>query len=192
MSGTLAKSLASWLDTTLNPPGGAGREHCFELRPRFRIPGAGKVDLLTLRHGLGNPDRFRVDLWTILPRAVREDDIDPMLRRIHAFQAWYRDLVEHAETQGFSPGHRLGVCGNLLGTSLTRSPLTELLSHVGSSVFFWNWKRTRGVFDVAPAYGREPSLGAARAQLKGLLDHLTWEDSVDREERSERAKATPL
>ncbi len=187
--GTLAKSLAAWIEGTLNAARGTGPEHCFELRPRIRIPGAGTVDLLTLRHETGSPDRFRVDLWTIVPRGLSEADADPMLRRLHAFQAWYSDLVENAETQGFRPDHRLYVCGNLVGNSLRPSPLVELLSQSGSSLFFWKWTRKDGVFDVAPAYGRTPALGAARTQLKVLLDHLPWHDAAEREERLERAKA---
>jgi hypothetical protein len=90
MSGNpLAQSLATWIETTLNAPGDPGAEHCFEARPRFRIPGAGSVDLLTCRHDKGHPDRFRVDLWTILRRPLGESDADPMLRRLHAFQAWF-------------------------------------------------------------------------------------------------------
>ena len=186
---TLAKSLAAWIEGTLNAARGAGPEHCFKLRPRVRIPGAGTVDLLTLRHETGSPDRFRVDLWTILPRALSEADADPMLRRLHAFQAWYSDLVENAETQGFRPDHRLYVCGNLVGSSLRPGALVELLSQSGSSLFFWKWTRKDGVFGVTPAYGRTPALGAARIQLKGLLDHLPWHDAAEREERLERAKA---
>jgi hypothetical protein len=193
MSGNpLAQSLATWIETTLNGPGEPGAEHCFEARPRFRIPGAGSVDLLTCRHDKGHPDRFRVDLWTILRRPLAESDADPMLRRLHAFQAWYVDLVEAAETQGFSPDHRVSLRGNLVGTGLRKSPLIELLSHSGSSLLFWEWKRARGVFDVRPAYGRTPSLAAARTKLKDLLDHLPWHDDAERQERVERAKAGRL
>ena len=42
----LVKSLSGWAGKAL----AIGGEHCFELRPRFRIPGAGIVDLLSLRH----------------------------------------------------------------------------------------------------------------------------------------------
>lgn len=189
MSGTrLAAALKSWIETTLHAPGASDRDHCVDLRARFRIPGAGRVDLLSLRHARGKPDRFRVDLWTILPRAIDEDDLDPVLRRLHAFRAWYGDLVEHAETQGFSPKHHVSVCGNLVGTELRAGPLTDLLSHSGSSVFFWTWSRHRGVFTVAPAYGRAPALAGARSQLRGLLNHLPWEDTVEREVRVRAAR----
>jgi len=186
---TLSQSLETWIETTLNAPGEPGAEHCFEARPRFRIPGAGSVDLLTCRHDKGHPDRFRVDLWTILNRPIGESDTDPMLRRIHAFQAWYGDLVEAAETQGFSPDHRVSLRGNLVGTALGKSPLIEILSQSASSLLFWEWKRARGVFDVRPVWGRTPGLGAARTKLKGLLDHLPWHDDA---ERAERAKAGKL
>jgi hypothetical protein len=190
MSGNpLAKSLATWIKTTLNAPGAAAPDHCFELRPQFRIPGAGSVDLLTCRHDKGRPDRFRVDLWIIVGRPLGDADTDPMLRRIHAFQAWYCDLVEAAETQGFSPDHRVSLSGNLVGTALRNSPLMKLLSQSGSSLFFWEWRRVRGVFEVRPAYGRPPARGAARTKLKGLLDHLPWHDTAEREERLSRAKA---
>jgi hypothetical protein len=189
---TLTRSLATWIETTLNPPGGPGPEHCFEARPRFRIPGAGRVDLLTCRHDKGHPDRFRVDLWTILSRPLGDSDTDPMFRRLHAFQAWYGDLVESAETQGFSPDHRVTLRGNIVGTALRSSPLIELLSQSGSSLSFWEWKRPRGVFDVRPVYGRTLTLGAARTKLKGLLDHLRWHDDAARDERVERAKARTL
>jgi len=180
MSGTtLAKALADWIASTLNEPGNPGREHCFDLRPRFRIPGAGRVDLLTLRHDRGAPERFRIDLWTIQPRTIEQRDADAMLRRIHAFEAWYSELAEHAERQGFSPNHRLSVCGNLVGPAVRRSPLIDLLSHWGSAFFFWTWKRDGADFDVQPAYGPAPALRAFRGQLKGLLDHLPWKDTAE-------------
>lgn len=178
---TLATSLAAWVGSTLNPPGGPGQEHCFQVRPQFRIPGAGPVDLLTVRHDTGRPDRFRVDLWNIQPRAVEAPDVDAMLRRLHAFVAWTAELTEHAETQGFSPRHTISVCGNLVGKTVRRSPLVSLLSHWGSSIFFWTWNRRRGGLDVQPAYDRAPSLKTARLQLKGLLDHLPWKDTAERD-----------
>src|SRR5579872_5334441 len=114
----LAKSLAAWVGSTLNAPGSPGREHCFQMRPQFRIPGAGRVDLLTVLHETGGLDRFRVDLWRIVPRALLEKDVDGMMRRLHAFEAWYAELIEHAETQGFSPGHRISVRGHLVGRAV--------------------------------------------------------------------------
>lgn len=176
---SLDKSLAAWIEATLNDPGDSGREHCFELRRRFRVPGAGKVDVLTVRHESGATDLFRVDLWTIVPRRIEEKDVDALMRRLHAFQAWTAELIEHAETQGFSPRHRIRLRGNLVGRSVRRSPFVDLLSHWGSSVFFWTWTRAGAGLDVQPAYGRAPSPKSARLQLKGLLDHLPWSDSVD-------------
>jgi len=192
MSGnTLAKSLAGWVGSTLNAPGSPGREHCFQIRPQFRIPGAGRVDLLTVRHEIGGPDRFRVDLWCIVARGLLEKDVDAMMRRLHAFEAWYAELIEHAEMQGFSPVHRISVRGNLVGSAVRRSPLVDLLSHWGSSLFFWTWKRADAGIEVEPAYDRAPALRAARLQLRGLLDHLPWEDCADREEPAAKpTKAT--
>jgi hypothetical protein len=183
MSGnTLGKSLADWIGATLNEHGNPGREHCFDQRTRFRIPGAGRVDLLTIRHDRGTPDRFRIDLWNILPRTITQRDADAMMRRIHAFEAWYSELREHAGRQGFDPKHRLSVCGNLVGPAIRRSPLIRLLSHWGSAFFFWTWKRDGAGIDVQPAYGPSPALGALRGQLKGLLDHLPWTDAAEIEE----------
>lgn len=184
----LTRALADWVGSTLNEPGTSGREHCFGLHPRFHIPGAGRVDLLTLRHDRGTPDRFRVDLWTILPRAIGQRDADAMLRRIHAFEAWYSELTEHAARQGFDPAHRLSVCGNLIGPSIHRSRLTSLLSHWGSAFFFWSWKRRGAGIDVQPAYGPSPALAVYRPQLKALLDHLPWKDSADVEAPAEAGK----
>ena len=177
---TLTKALAGWVGSTLNAPDHPGNEHCFQVRPQFRIPGAGRVDLLTVRHVTGTPDRFRVDLWVILPRVVEERDVDAMTRRILAFQAWYAELTEHAETQGFTAGHLITISGNLVGRSVRRSPFVDLLSHWGSSLFFWTWKRAGDGIDVLPAYDKAPAVKAARLQLKGLLDHLPWQDCVDR------------
>lgn len=189
MSGiTLTKALADWIGSTLNEPGNPGREHCFEMQSGYRIPGAGRVDLLTLRHDRGSPDRFRIDLWTILPRAVGQRDADAMLRRIHAFEAWYSELTEHAERQGFSPNHRLSVCGNLVGPAIRRSPLISLLSHWGSAFFFWSWKRRDAGIEVQPAYGPSPALAVHRPQLKTLLDHLPWKDTAAEEEPVEAEK----
>ena len=75
-STTLTKSLERWVGSTLNAPDSPGREHCFQVRPLFRIPGAGRVDLLTVRHESGGFDRFRVDLWNIVPRPLGEKDVD--------------------------------------------------------------------------------------------------------------------
>jgi len=187
----LANALADWVGTTLNTPGSPGRDHCFELRSQFRIPGAGSVDLLTVRHEAGSVDRYRIDLWEILPGTVLEKHVDGMTRRLHAFQAWYAELIEHAETQGFSPGHRLSVRGNLVGKGVRQSPLITLLSHWGSSMFFWTWKKAGAGLEVLPAYDRAPALKAARTQLKGLLDHLSWEDCTERQEKAARpTKAT--
>ena len=189
MSGiALTKALAGWIESTLNDPGNPGREHCFSLEPRFRIPGAGRVDLLTLRHDRGTPDRFRIDLWNIHPDPIEQRHADAMMRRIHAFEAWYSELAEHAARQSFIPNHRLSVCGNLVGPSIRRSPLISLLSHWGSAFFFWSWKRRGAGIDVQPAYGPSPALGALRGQLKGLLDHLPWKDTADEPEPAETAK----
>ena len=179
---SLARKLSIWVGATLNDPQSPGHEHCFQTRSQFRIPGAGRVDLLTVRHETAKPDRFRVDLWIIQPRTVEAEEIDGMMRRIHAFEAWYAELMEHAETQGFSAHHRISVCGNLVGRSVRRSPFVDLLSHWGASLFFWTWKRAGSGIDVVPAYDRPPALKAARAQLKGLLDHLPWEDCAERDE----------
>ena len=179
---SLATSLAGWIESTLNEPSNPGREHCFTLRQRFRIPGSGRVDLLTIRHDRGVPDRFRIDLWNIRPRTIEQKDVNAMMRHIHAFEAWYSELTEHAERQGFSPKHRLSVCGNLVGPAVRRSPLTDLLSHWGSAFFFWTWRRRGSGVDLQPAYGPPPALASARSQLKALLDHLPWLDTADRDE----------
>jgi hypothetical protein len=178
MSGTgLSKALAAWVETTLRAPTSNGREHCFQIRPHFRIPGAGRVDLLTLRHDRGTPERIRIDFWNIVPRTVSERDVDAMMRRVHAFQAWYAELIEHAETQGFSAGHQICIRGNLAGKSVCRTPFVDLLSHWGSTIFFWTWSKSRAGLDLVPAYDRPPALKSARTQLKSLLDHLRWDDS---------------
>ncbi|HZE96389.1 MAG TPA: hypothetical protein VE981_05155 [Planctomycetota bacterium] len=190
MSGIrLSKGLAAWVESTLNSSGDSAAQHCFELRPRFRIPGSGRVDLLSVRHEKGTPDHFRVDLWTIVPGAVVEKDVDAMTRSAFAFQAWYAELMEHAETQGFTRGHLLSVRGNLVGASVRRSPLIDLLSHWGSGMFFWTWTRAGDGIEVIPAYDKAPALGAARAQLKALLPHLSWRDVS---ESGERMKAGSL
>jgi hypothetical protein len=188
MSGnTLVKCLAGWVGSTLCGPGNRGREHCFQIRSQVRIPGAGRVDLLTLRHETGGPDRFRVDLWNILPGHVGERDVDAMMRRTTAFQAWYAELIEHAETQGFSPGHRVSVHGNLVGRSVCRSRFVGLLSNWGSSIFFWTWRRAGSGVEIVPAYDRAPALKSARETLKGLLNHLPWKDTGEWEESGVQA-----
>jgi len=178
----LAQALAGWVGSTLNAPGSSGREHCFQIRPQIRIPGAGRVDLLSIRHETGSFDHFRVDLWTIHPRTVGEREVDAMMRCLQAFQAWYAELIEHAETQGFRPGHQVSVRGNLVGKSVCRSGFVDLLSHWGSSIFFWTWTRAATGLDLLPAYDRAPSLKSARTQLKSLLDHLPWEDCGEKED----------
>lgn len=183
----LVKALSRWIESTL----GSGAEHCFDLRPRFRIPGAGPVDLLTVRHTLpalpGQPHAFSVGLWTIREADVDERAADAMTRRVLAFEAWYSEFLEHAEIQGFSPSHRISVCGNLVGRAIRRSPLIDLLSNWGSALYFWTWRRKAAALDVSPYYGKGPALAAPRAHLKALLPHLPWQDTADRDLEASRA-----
>lgn len=171
----LASALARWARSSL----ALGGEHCLEQRSRFRIPGAGLVDLLTVRHL--RPSEFKVGLWSIDPGAVDDRAVDAMSRRLHAFEGWYSELREHAETQGFGPAHRITVCGNVVGRSVGRSPLIDLLSAWGCAVSFWTWKRSGAGIDVMPYLGRGRALASARTQLKALLPHLPWRDTADRD-----------
>src|SRR5262245_44498525 len=116
----LVPALHTWAARAL----AVGGEHCVDLRPRFRVPGAGAADLLTLRHVR---DQFVVGLWSIHDGPLQDGAIDAMTRRIHAFEAWYCELMEHAETQGFRSAHRISVCGNLVARSVPRSRLVDLL-----------------------------------------------------------------
>lgn len=181
----LVKSLSAWAGTALAP----GGEHCFQRRPSFRIPGAGPVDLLTVRHTVppaaGAPPSFAVGLWMIEDRAVEERDLDGMTRRFHAFKASYFEFLEHAETQGFSPLHRITVTGHLVGRSVRRSPLIDLLSHWGPTLCFWTWRWAGGGMDVTPWYAKAPPMSGARAQLKALLPHLPWKDSGAAQDESD-------
>ena len=172
----LAKSLSTWAARSL----AVGGEHCLELRPHFRIPGTGPVDLLSIRHVR---HQFFVGLWTIRPGRLDERDLDAMSRRIHAFRAWYSELLEHVETQGFRSNHQVSVCGNLVGRSVAPSPLVELVSNWSGTMCFWTWKRgPESSLEVTPFTGRAPALGARRASLKRLLHHLPWRDMAAGEE----------
>ena len=177
----LVKALSRWAGTSL----ALGGEHCLDHRSRFRIPGAGLVDLLTVRHlrpsTPGPSDLFKVGLWSIDAGEVDDRAIDAMSRRLHAFEGWYSELLEHAETQGFSPAHRITVCGNVVGRSIRRSPLVDLLSTWDCSLSFWTWKRTGSAIDVMPYLGKDRTLTSARTQLKALLSHLAWEDTAERD-----------
>src|SRR5437868_5620268 len=171
----LVKLLSTWAERSL----AVGGEHCIDLRPRFRIPGAGVVDLLSVRHAR---DQFMVGLWAIQDGPIDQESVDAMTRRIHAFEGWYAELTEHAETQGFRSAHRISVCGNLMGRSVVRGPLIDLLSNWRGALCFWAGKRTAaGALSPSPFYGKAPSLVAGRAQLKALLHHLPWRDLADHE-----------
>lgn len=182
----LTEALSAWLRATFEGQGICPADHCFQIRSRFRIPGSGPVDFLTARHTRSSPDAkgdpFRIALWMVETGSLGDRQVDLMMRRVHAFQAGYAELLEQAETRGFSAAHRVSVTGNLVGAAVRRSPLTDLLSNWGGSVFFWTWTPTDRGVDVLPYYGKSPSLNASRAQLKGLLDHLPWEDRVERED----------
>jgi hypothetical protein len=167
----LASSLSAWVRKALTH----GREHCVDIRRRIHIPGAGPVDLVAVRH---EADRFAVGLWSVCRGEAGDPAIDAMTRRIHAFEAWYSELRERAELQGFSPTHRLFICGNIVARTVRRSPLVDLLSTRGSSIYLWTWSRSRAKFDVAPFYGRCPGFGSSRTQIRDLLTHLTWEDAT--------------
>jgi hypothetical protein len=172
----LVSELCDWAGLAL----AVGGEHCVDLRPRFRIPGAGLVDLLTVRHVR---EHFVVGLWSIQDRPLRENDVDAMTRRLHAFEAWYCELMEHAETQGFRSSHRISVCGNLVYRSVPQSRLLDLLSNWGGALCFWTWRRSNAAgLEVSPFTGKAPALAAGRSQLKSLLNHLPWTDLADEEE----------
>ncbi len=186
LKNALAKSLSSWAARSM----AVGGEHCLELRPRFRIPGAGAVDLLSIRHVRNH---FGIGLWEIRPGRLDERDLDAMTRRIHAFQAWYSELVEHVETQGFRSSHRVSVYGNLVGRSVSRGPLINLLSHWSGAICFWIWKQTSAsAVELTPFTGKAPALGAKRMQLKGLLHHLPWQDMAAGEETEADPKVIPF
>ena len=165
----LVTSLAAWVRETLT----LGRDHCIDSRRQVRVPGAGPVDLVAVRHA---GDRFEVALWSITTGAADDRSVDAMMRRIHAFEAWYSELRERAELQGFSPRHRITVSGNLVARSVRRSPLVDLLSTQSSSVSFWTWRRSAARFDVVPFYGACPALASSRSHLQELFFHLPWED----------------
>jgi hypothetical protein len=186
LKNALAKSLSTWAARSL----AIGGEHCLELRPRFRIPGAGPVDLLSIRHVRNH---FTVGLWDIRPGPVDERNVDAMSRRIHAFQAWYSELVEHVETKGFRSNHRVSVCGNLVASSVRRSPLINLISHWSGALCFWTWTPTpTGAIDVTPFVGKAPALAAGRSKIKGLLHHLPWQDMGAGEEAETDPEVIPF
>jgi len=169
----LVSALGTWAGRAL----AVGGEHCVDVRPRFPIPGAGLVDLLTVRHVR---DHFVVGLWSIQEGPLEERALDAMTRRIHAFEAWYCELMEHAETQGFRSAHRVSVCGNLVTRSVPHSRLVDLLSNWGGALCFWTWKPAAPAgLELSPFYGKAPALAAGRSQLKSLLNHLSWADVAE-------------
>jgi hypothetical protein len=185
LKNALAKSLSTWASRSL----AIGGEHCVEIRPRFRIPGAGPVDVLSIRHVRNH---FTVGLWDILPGRIDERAVAAMSRRMLAFQACYLELVEHVETQGFRSTHRVSICGNLVGRSVGRGRLLDLISHWSGVLCFWTWKQTPGsALEVTPYYGKAPALRSGRAQLKGLLHHLPWQDMAAVEEPDAASRMSP-
>jgi hypothetical protein len=97
------------------------------------------------------------------------------------------------ETQGFRSSHRVSVCGNLVGLSVGRSPLINLISHWSGALCFWTWKQTSASeIELIPFTGKAPALGAKRAQLKGLLHHLPWQDMAAGEEAEADSKVLPF
>lgn len=167
----LEAALAAWAPAALS----LGRQDRVDVRRRVRIPGVGPVDLMTVRQAA---DEFAIGLWLIQPGEIRASSIDAITRRLHAFDAWYADLVEKAEIQGFRPNHGLTVAGNLVGHAVRRGPLVDLLSNRGSAVRFWTWRRSGQGIEVAPFCGTSRALASSRGGLKGLLPRLTWEDAV--------------
>ncbi len=177
----LVAALHGWAGRAL----AVGGEHCVDLRRHFRIPGAGHADLLTVRHVR---NQFVVGLWSIQDGPLSDRAVDGMTRRLHAFEAWYCELMEHAETQGFRSSHRISVCGNLVGRAIPRSRLVDLLSNWGDALCFWTWRPSEaGGIDLVPYYGKAPALSAGRSQLKSLLSHLPWTDLAEIEEPEPQA-----
>lgn len=175
--------LGTWVGDALT----RGHDRSFDVHRRVRVPGAGLVDLVTVRR---IADRFSIGLWSMSTGEAGDAGVDAMTRRIHAFEAWYSELVERAELQGFRPAHRVFVSGNIVARAIRRSPLVDLLSTRSSSITFWTWARTSAGFDVAPFYGRTPALGSARTQLRDLLPQLPWEDGAAAD-RAPSARAIP-
>jgi hypothetical protein len=174
----LVTALAAWAPAALSPE--------LDVRRRIRIPGAGPVDLMTVRQ---TADQFAVGLWLIEPGQIRDSEIDAMLRRLHAFDAWYADLVENAEILGFRARHGITVTGNLVGCGIRRSSLADLLTNRGSTVRFWTWRRSGAGIEVAPFCGTGSALAASRSRLKDLLPRLSWEDAGETLEGDVRAPA---
>ena len=83
--------------------------------------------------------------------------------------------------------------GALVGRSVGRSPLVDLLSHWSGAVYFWTWKQSSAsMVELTPYTGKAPALGAKRTQLKGLLHHLPWQDMAAAEETEADPKAIPF
>jgi hypothetical protein len=94
------------------------------------------------------------------------------------------ERISHFEER-FSSGHRLSVCGNVVGRSICRSPLVDLLSHWSRRLCLWTWEPGPGGIHLRPCYGKGPDLVSSRGRLKALLHHLPWQDSGEREELAE-------
>ena len=180
----LVTGLAAWIPEAFAP----GRGKSMELHPHVRIPAAGPVDLVSVRQ---EADRFAVGLWSILPGTAGDRSVDAMTRRLHAFEAWYSELLERAELQGFRPIHRLSITGNVVARGVRRSALVDLLSTRGPSICFWTWRRAAAGFEVVPFYGECPALSSSRPRLRELLSRLQWEDAAASAGRKARPKPIP-
>jgi len=179
-NGRLTEALCAWIEGTYNHPEWRENNHCFTVRKDVRIPESGLVDAVSVGHrppaADGEPDVFSICLWQLEPVAVDVPAIDRMSRHLHAFGAWYSELLEAAQCRGFASRHRVLLRGNLVGASVLPDPMIDLLSHWGREISFWTYARTGERIEVEPYYGTARSLRPARRRLTELLDHLKWRD----------------
>lgn len=179
-NGRLTDALCAWIGGIYNHPEWRENNHCFIVRKEVRIPESGPIDAVSVGHrppaADGGSDLFTVCLWQLEPEVVDLPAIDRLSRHLHAFGAWYSELLEAAQCRGFSSRHRVVLRGHLVGASVRPDPLIDLLSHWGRDLSLWTYARAGDRLDIEPYTGTARSLRPARRRLTDLLDHLRWRD----------------
>jgi hypothetical protein len=176
---TLLDQFQAWLESTYNDPEFAQNLHCFRTRKGVELPSGETVDYVSVRHERGAaPDAasvFSVGLWKFDPTPIDGEGISAICRQVEAFRAWYGEALERAEMAGLGERDRVGLHGNLVGSSVRPSPLIDVLSAGTGAVSLWTYRRGVNRIEVEPFYGSSSPRRKDAQAFRELFEHLPWQ-----------------
>lgn len=178
----ISKHVEEWIRRVGFPSGDGHPEHCRKLRRDVTLPGAPKIDFVSVRHAVPAwphaPHLFSVDLWMLVGGAIGEDTVRDMGLALLLFRAGYARILEDAQFRGLRRRHRVTIEGNLLGASVEPGSAVETLSGGRGELTFWTYHDSREGLRIEPHYV-EPRTDRSARVLSTLLSHLPWESAYD-------------